>query len=230
MHVCTLARLHDGHGKCCRDGVGEASETVAADEEDAGEPSVFEVREHGEPELGALGLLEPEAENLSFARQRHAQGHVNRLLSHGGAVANGHEKRVEVDDGIDGFERAALPRFRQIEDGVGHRADHLRRDVRAVDLLEKALDLAGRHPAGIERQDLFVEAREAAEILGNQFRREAAISVSRYLYREGAAFGFDGFFRVPVAAVGPSALLDLVSRSRGDPPSRFREVAPQGIF
>ena len=84
-----------------------------------------------------------------------------QVLPHRRTLANADEERVQINDGIDGFERSALPRLRSLENGVGHCANQLRRDFGAVDLLEKTLDFTGRHPAGVEGEYLVVEAGEA---------------------------------------------------------------------
>lgn len=146
-----------------------------------------------------------------MTRQRHAQGHVERLLAHGGAVANAHEKRIQIDNGVDGVDRAALPRLRSLQDGIGDFADKLWRNVRAVDLLEIALNLPRRHAASVERENFLIEARQATNILGNDLRRKTAVSVSRDVNRQRAALGLDRLVRVPVSVVRTTALLDLVA-------------------
>src|SRR6202041_3500003 len=115
-------------------------ETVAADEEDVLHTAVFQVGHHGEPELRALGLLEPEAEDLALAGDRHAECDVDGLLLDDAAVTDRDEERVEIDDGVDGFERAPLPGLGLLENGLGDLADELRGDLGAIQLLQMALD------------------------------------------------------------------------------------------
>jgi len=43
------------------------------------------------------------------------------------------------------------------------------------------LDLAGRHPARVEGEDLLVEAVERARVLGHDPRLEARVAVARQL-------------------------------------------------
>jgi hypothetical protein len=44
------------------------------------QPAVLQVGQAGEPELGALGLPQPQPEQLLLALQIHAQGDVDRVL------------------------------------------------------------------------------------------------------------------------------------------------------
>ena len=51
-------------------------------------------------------------------------------------------------------------------------ADQVWRNLDAVEFLKMAVDLANRHAAGIHRDDLVVEIREPALVLGDQLRGE----------------------------------------------------------
>ena len=53
-----------------------------------------------------------------------------------------------------------MPRRDFRDDALGDRADQVRRHLHVVHLGEKAVNLADRHPTGIQRQDLVIEARE----------------------------------------------------------------------
>jgi hypothetical protein len=63
----------------------------------------------------------------------------------------------EENNRIDGIERAVLPLAHLVQDGVGDPADEVRRDLYAVEFCKMALDLAHRHAAGIEAQNLIVK-------------------------------------------------------------------------
>jgi hypothetical protein len=65
-----------------------------------------------------------------------------------------------------GFERARLPRFHVFDDGVGDPRDQVRRDVRAVELAQVALDVTRTPPARVQREYLVVEPLEPATVLG----------------------------------------------------------------
>ena len=94
--TCDDAGLDDGEREGRADGVWKAFEPVAADEEDVLHAAVLEVRHHRQPELRALGLLEPETKNLALARDGHAEGDVDGLLHDDAAVAYRDEEHVQM--------------------------------------------------------------------------------------------------------------------------------------
>jgi hypothetical protein len=65
-----------------------------------------------------------------------------------------------------------------IEDGVRNGRDQRRRDLDAVNLLQVPLNLALRHPARVERDDVLVEAVEARLPLPDELRLELAGAVA----------------------------------------------------
>src|SRR5690606_40952162 len=96
----------------------------------------------------------------------------------------------------------ALPHCGFGHDLVGNRADEIGRDLRAVVLCDKRLDLAHAHPARVHRNDAFVEAAEAPLVLGDQDRLEAAVPVTRYVDPDRAPTGEYRLARAAVALVG----------------------------
>jgi hypothetical protein len=71
----------------------------------------------------------------------------------------------------------------------------------AVLLGQEALDLAHRHAARVHRHDLVVEAGEAALVLGDEQRLEAAFAVARHLDAHRAVLGQHGLAAAAVAMV-----------------------------
>ena len=67
------------------------------------------------------------------------------------------------------------------------------------------LDLAHRHAAGIQAQDLVVEAVEPRLALGDELRFETAGAVARYGNLDLAVLGQDRLAAAPVAAIARSA-------------------------
>src|ERR1700693_1693590 len=63
-------------------------------------------------------------------------------------------------------------------------------------------DLAGAHAAGVHRDDLVVETREPALVLGDQLRIEAGLAVARHLQLDRPGVGDDA---LPAVAVTPVA-------------------------
>ncbi len=66
------AGLHDRPGEDGGDGVGEALEPVDHGEQEVFDAAVLELVHDPQPELGALALLDPQAQDmlLAFAVQR----------------------------------------------------------------------------------------------------------------------------------------------------------------
>jgi len=131
------------------------------------------------PELGALGALKPDPEHLALAVEVDADRQVAGVVSDRLAVADLHDKRVEVDDRVDRLQRPRLPGLDVVEDRVGDLRDQVRGDLGAVDLVQVALDLADGQPARVERDHLLVEADPTGLALGDDLRLERAVAVAR---------------------------------------------------
>jgi len=80
---------------------------------------------HQQPELGALGLLDPQAQDLLAAVGTDTEGEVDRLVADRALVADLHPQGIEEHQGIDYLERPILPLGDLVQDGVGHRADQV---------------------------------------------------------------------------------------------------------
>ena len=61
------AGLHPGLGEDGLDRLGKAGQAVDAADQDVLNAALVQVVEHGQPELGALGLLPPDPEHLALA-------------------------------------------------------------------------------------------------------------------------------------------------------------------
>src|SRR5687768_830509 len=76
--------------------------------------------------------------------------------------ANRLGKETNENQRVDRFQRAGLPGRDLLQHRVGDGADQVGRDVNTVEIAQMADDLAGGHAAGVHRNDLVVEPREAA--------------------------------------------------------------------
>jgi hypothetical protein len=161
----------------------------------------LQVRENFHPELRAFGLLDPDPEDVARPIGQHRERQVNRLASDDGFITNLDAERVEEHDRIHGLERARLPGGDLGHDRVRHRADQIGRDVDAVHVREKRLNLAHREPARIERDDLVIEAREASLMFADQPRLETAVPVARHGERQRAVIRQDGLAAAPIAMI-----------------------------
>ena len=92
-----------------------------------------------------------------------------------------------------------------VDDRVRDPADQVGRDVGRVEFGQMPLDLANRHAAGIQAQDLVVEAVEPGLALGDELRLEAADAVARHRNLDLAVLGQDRLAAEAVAAVAAAA-------------------------
>ena len=76
-------------------------------------------------------------------------------------------------------ERPVLPFGDLLQDGVGNGRDQVGRHLDAVEFLQMAADLTHAHAPRIHRDDLVVEIRKAALVLGDQLRIEGPGPVAR---------------------------------------------------
>jgi hypothetical protein len=96
---------------------------------------------------------------------------------------------IEEHDRIHPLERSALPGGHLGDDAIRHRADQIRRDFHGVHFREEALDFPHGHPARVQRQNLVVEAGEAALVFGDQPRLEGALTIPRHVNPQRTVIG-----------------------------------------
>jgi hypothetical protein len=87
-----------------------------------------------EPELGALGLLDPQPQHLLGPVRADAKGDVHGLVADRALVADLDPEGVQEDQRVDRLERTVLPFGDLVEDRIRHRADQVGRDLDAVEL------------------------------------------------------------------------------------------------
>src|SRR4051812_20224335 len=184
-----------------RDCLWKALQAVDDRDQDILHTPVFELVHDLQPELGALVLLKPQAQDLLRPVCPDAQGDVDRLVPDQAFIADLDPERVEEDQRVDRLQRPGLPGRDLLEHRVRHRADQVRRDLDAVELAQVADDLPRAHAPGVHRDDLVVEAWEAALVLGDQLRVEARLPVPGDLELDLAGVGEDALAAVAVAAV-----------------------------
>ena len=173
------AGLDDGLREHAIDGFGKALQTVDDGDQDVRQAAVLQLVHHPQPELGALALLDPDAENLLGTVRQDSERDIDRLVAHEALVADLHPDGVEEDQRIAGVERPVLPFGHLLQNRIGHRRDQVRRDVDAVEFFQMAADLAHRHAAGVQGDDLIVEIGEAPLVFGDQLGIERARPIAR---------------------------------------------------
>ena len=127
---------------------------------------------------------------------------MNRLVADQPFVADFDPQGIKENQRIGRFQRSGLPGSDLLQHRVGDHADKIGRDLDAVELAQMAHDLAGAHAARVHRNDLVVETRKAALVLGNQLRVEAGLAVAGHLQLDRAGIGDD---TLPAIAVAPIA-------------------------
>ena len=175
-------------------------------------PARLQVVEDLHPELRALGVLDPQAQDVLAAVGQDAQRQVDRLVAHHGVLADLHPQGVEEHHRVHRLQRPRLPGRDLAHHRVGDLADELRRDLHRVHLGQEALDLAHRHAARVHGDDLVVKAGEAPLVLADELRLEAAGAVARHLDGQRAGVGQHRLGALAVAVVGRAFRLGLARR------------------
>jgi hypothetical protein len=76
MQACTRAGEHS------RDRLGKAFQPIDDGDQDVCDATLAQFRHYPQPELGALGLFDPQTKHLLDAIRPHAQRDVDRLVAH----------------------------------------------------------------------------------------------------------------------------------------------------
>src|SRR5512134_362413 len=195
------ACLHLGLRKNCRNRVRETLEAVDDGDQHVLDAPGLEVIHDPQPELGALALLDPQPEDLLSTIWPDAKGDVHRLVAHGSFVTHLDPDCIKENQRVKRLQRPVLPFAHLLEDGVGDRADQIRRNVDPIELAQMPLDLARRHPAGVHRNDLFIKTRKPALVLGDQLRIKRRQPIAGNVQRELARSRQYRLLAIPIAAV-----------------------------
>ena len=126
------AGLQRGGREHRRQRLGHALQAIGDGDQDVVHAAGLQVVEHLHPELGALGVLDPQPQDVARAVGQHAQRQVDRLVAHHRVLADLHAQRVEEDHRVHRLQRPGLPGGDLGHDRVGDRADELGRHLRAV--------------------------------------------------------------------------------------------------
>jgi len=75
-------------------------------------------------------------------------------------------------------------------------------DLHIVQFAHDLLNVARGHPLGIQREDLFIEARQAPLVFADQLRLERAVAIARRGDAQFAQVALHRFAGPPIATVG----------------------------
>ena len=95
------ARLDGRLGEDRLDRLGESLEPVNAADQHVAHAALLQIGQHLHPELGALGLLKPQAEHVAVAVERDPQRQVAGAALHAAALADLQHQTVEEHDRVD---------------------------------------------------------------------------------------------------------------------------------
>ena len=120
------AGLHHGLGKHRGDRFRKTLEPVDHRDQDILDPAAAQFRHHPQPELGPLGLLDPQPENFLVAGATKADRQVQRPVADQTLIADFYSHRIEENNRIGRVPPAALPRRHFLQHRVSHRAHQVR--------------------------------------------------------------------------------------------------------
>lgn len=152
-------------------------------------PRCLSSQEDLHPELRAFAVLKPHAEHVALAVDAHAQSEVARFALDRAAFLDLEHERVEEDDRVYVIQRPLLPSAGVVHHRVSHPRDQIAADVDAVELAQVALDVAGRQPTAVEREDLLVKAFKAALAFAHKLGLKAAVAIAGRADPDGPVLG-----------------------------------------
>ncbi|KVN92973.1 hypothetical protein WJ70_14060 [Burkholderia ubonensis] len=197
------------------DCLGEAAQAVNDGDQDVVQAAVLQFVEDLQPELGTLGLLDPQTQHFLAAVGPNSQRKVHRLVLDRAFVANLQPKCVEIHDRIHGLERALLPLLDVGQHLIGNRGNQIRRHLQPVQFQQMALNLANAHAARIHADHVVVEAGQPALILADQLRLERRLPIARNIQLQFAVGRDDRLAARAVAVIAGLALLRLALQVMG---------------
>jgi hypothetical protein len=118
------AGLHDRAREDGSDRVREALEAVDHGEDDVVDTAVLELVHNAQPELGAFGLLDPDAQNVLVTLAIERQGEIDSLVLDHTLVADFDPQSIEEDHRIDRIERPVLPFAHLVEHRIARPRRH----------------------------------------------------------------------------------------------------------
>ena len=181
----------------------------------------------------------PDSQDVFDAVGVDADRDVRRLVAHVRPVADLDDERVEVEHRVELLQRPGLPGFDPLEHRIGDLADRLAGQLGAQRALQVGLDVADRHPAGVEADDLLVQPAQAALALGDQPGGEAGVPVAGHVQAQRPDLAGDRLGCRAVAAVGtapprrvPGRIAQMVGELGGQPPlqHRFDHLGEEAAF
>ena len=117
--------LNDGLRKNRIDGFRKALQAIDHGDENVLGAAGLQLVDDAQPEFGAFGLLDADAEDLLGAIRKNAECDVNRFVAHEAFVADLDADRIEEHQRIAEMQRLVLPFGDLVEYRIGDRRDQV---------------------------------------------------------------------------------------------------------
>ena len=195
----------------CMDGCIETSQIVCTCDKNILYAPIPQTIQYGRPELCALILADPHAQNIFATIQIKADGNVHCFLYDLPFAADMVVDRIQKNYGIDRFQRPLLPFLRHRQDLIRDPAYRSVRHSQPVDILNMRLNVTGRHAFRIHGQDLLFDIlTDAGLVLFQKLRFKLPFSVTGNRNLDIAETGPQIFAAVAVPTVVCSFVLVVV--------------------
>ena len=213
------AGLHDSLRPGRLDGVGQAFEAVADDDQHVLEAPVGELGENAGPVLGALcvGVADPHPQNVLAPVEVDAHRQIRRPVGDM-AVSDLDHQRVDEHHRIHAVEGPGAPRLQLVPDPVGHPGYEVVGHLDPVYLFEVGLHVANRHAPGVQGDDPPVEPVQAGAALGDDLGLEGPLPVPGHVQVHGPRLGVQPLGSGPVSGVArpdPRRVAPLIAQVIG---------------
>ena len=181
--------------ECRSEGLWNALEAIGDGDQDVPDPAGLEVVDDLQPELRALGVLNPDPQDVARAVTQYTQ----RKIRSASRNATGYiGSRGQLCQALTSAITASVMELMNSgETSVPYCSS------------EKPLDLPHRHAAGAHGDDLVIETGEAPFVLGNQHRFEAALTITGNVDPQRPVLGQHRLGARPIALI--TRLLGLLS-------------------
>lgn len=218
-----IAQLTDGAVLCvrlredCLDGCRKSCQVVRTGNENVLYSTISEAVEDTGPELGALILTAPHAEDVLSPLHVDADGDVDCFLDDLPLASNMVMDGIQKDYGVETFQRPLLPflcnRQNLVRDSAGGRI----RNVNAIDIVDVALNVAGRHSLGVHGENLLLDIlADAGLVLLNKLGLKFPLAVTGDRNLNVAEAGAKILLAIPitviVCALVPVVVLSVAER------------------
>lgn len=138
-------------------------------------PAVFQVIEHSEPELGGLVRLHNDAQDVLISIRDDTQDNLGGSDQNTAILPNFIMDAVHKDENVDQIKGTELPFFDFRQDTVCNLADHFRRQLNPVQVLQLVMDVLGAQPSGIQGDNFIFNSGNIPLAFGNQLQLEFPI-------------------------------------------------------